>query len=105
MIDAQPFLHQQVVSTHHVLIVVVRESGAQAVARLTGTPMADRIRKDDEISVGVERLALAEKLAAEAGAQKWPAGSSRAVHHDDGVIHTPGRIARWFAQGGVVQAE
>ena len=61
----RPSLTQPVVRLDHVVVVVFREFGAQAVGRLARFAVADRIRNDDEMLGRIERLARAEQLAAE----------------------------------------
>ena len=94
MADAEAFLDQAVVGLDHVVVVVLRELGAQAVGGLRRFAVADRVREDDVILRGVEGLALAEQLAAEGGAEHAGGGAGGAVQHQDG-------LSAGLADGGV----
>ena len=57
MIDAEACAKELVVRGDHVVIVVLREVSVQLVAGLRRFPMADAVRKNDEVSRGVQELA------------------------------------------------
>ena len=51
VVDPQPFGQQPVLGLDHVVVAVVREPRAQAVARLARLAVADAVREDDEVAV------------------------------------------------------
>ena len=70
----------------------------QAIARLAGFTVADRVCEDDVVFRRVERLAHAEELSGEGRREEAGAGAAGAVHDQNGV--TGGR-----ADGGVVEPQ
>ena len=79
MLDAEPLGDQPVLRRDHVGVVVEREFGAQPVGRLGRFPGADRVRQDDEIFRGVERLARRRTARRRRPRQETGAGASGAV--------------------------
>ena len=82
---AQMLGQQAILRHHHVVVIVFRKARAQAVRgprRLAG---AERIRNDDEIFGGIERLAGAEQLARKSLPQHGLARAARAVQHQHGL--------------------
>ncbi len=84
--DAEPFRQQAILRLHHVVVAIAGKFRMQAVARLAGLPMPQRIRQHDEISRGIQRLARAEQLAGELGADETAAGAAGAVDNQHGVV-------------------
>ncbi len=89
---------ESVVRVNHVLVVVAREARAQAVGRLARFPVPDRVRQDDVVAAGVERLPGTEELAGEYRCEQRSAGLRRAVEHDD-------RLSRGRADRSVMQPQ
>jgi hypothetical protein len=82
MVDAEFLLQQAVLRFHHVADRILREAHARLhfrIARRARKAVADRIRADDEVFVGIERLAGAdhEVDAVVIAAERR--------HHQDGV--------------------
>ena len=76
MLDAEAFGDQPVLRVDHVVIVVLRELGAQPVGRLGRFAVADRVGQDDEVFLRVERLARAEQFAGEGRRQHAAGGAA-----------------------------
>ena len=65
MVHPEPLGHQPVLRLHHVGIGVAREAGPQAVARFAGLPVADPVRENEVVPVGIQQLARPEEHAPE----------------------------------------
>jgi hypothetical protein len=72
MINAEPFVEQPVLSFDLVVIVVFRKPHPEPIGRLGRATMADRVRQDDEVLGGVERL-----VGGRTGARRIPASATR----------------------------
>lgn len=57
MIDTEAVRQQVVLRQYHVVIVVSRKVRVQTIARLARPSVADVVGKDDEVAVGVKKLA------------------------------------------------
>ena len=66
----------------HIVVVIVRELRAQPVRRLGGAAMAERVRNDDEVFGGIERLILAEQLTRECRRQHAGGALRGAVQYE-----------------------
>ena len=64
MLDPQALCHQPVLGIDHVVVIIGGEVGFEPVRRLGGLSRSQRIRQDDEITLCIKRLALAEQLSA-----------------------------------------
>ena len=89
----------------HVVVVVMREMGAEAVAGFGGFAVADAVGKDDEVFGGVEKLAGIEEFVGVEGREELMAGAAGTVEDEDGVVHMALRVAMRAAERGVVEAE
>jgi hypothetical protein len=98
VLEPQVLSDQAVLRVHHVVVVVFGEGSAQAVGRFGGFAGADRVRQDDEIFAGVQRLARAKQLACKAGVDHAHARAGGAVQHQHG-------FAFGVTNGGVVDAQ
>ena len=103
MINLQVLGDQLILQLHHVLIAVLREAHAQAVARLARLPVADVVGEDEEVVRGVEQLTGAEQLFRELRREELRAGAAGAVQDEDGVRGTALRILLQRAERAVVQ--
>jgi hypothetical protein len=77
MSDTETFGDQPIAGLDHVMVAVVREFALQPVGGLAGSAAADRVRHDDKVLRGIERLAGRKQLVGEARAQ--PIGPSAGV--------------------------
>ena len=84
--DAETFGQQAVLRLHHVVVAIARKFRMQAVARLAGLPMPQRIRQHDEITRGIQRLPGAEQLAGKLRADETAARAAGAVDDQHGVV-------------------
>ncbi len=105
VIDPQASGQQQVLGLDHVVIVVVREAGVQAVGRLGRLPVADAVREDDVVAADVEQGARPEQHARELRPDEVMPLPAGAMQDHDGVDHMTRRIAAWRAEGGVVDPQ
>jgi hypothetical protein len=55
--DAEPLGHEPVLGFNHVIVIVFRKFGSQAVRWLRRFSGSDRVRQDDEVFARVQRLA------------------------------------------------
>src|SRR5207253_3518429 len=67
--------------------------------------MADAVRKNDEVSRGVQELPRTKQFAGKNGGEELMAGTSGAVKNQDGVRDAALSVARGLAQRRVVQAQ
>src|SRR5262245_57504107 len=102
MIDAETIREERLLRRQHVLVAVLRELRAEAVARLARLPVADVVRKDDEVLRRVERLSRHEQLARESAADELTAGATRAMHDQDGVRRDSLRVFPRHAERAVM---
>ena len=98
MADAEALLEQPVLRVDHVGVVVPGEFRFQAVGGLGRFAVADTVREDDEVPVGVERLAGPEQLSGEGRRQHAGRRARRAVQDQHG-------LAGGLADRRVVQAK
>ena len=105
VLDAETFGHELVLGRDDVLIAVMGELGAQAVARLAGAAAADTVRQDDEVLRRVERLAGGEQLVGKRGHQPGLAAGARAVEQDHRIGDVAGRVALRRSQRRVMLLE
>jgi hypothetical protein len=62
VVHLQVFRKEQVLRLDHIVVIVVRESGVQAITWLTRFAVAYRIRRDYVISICIEQLTRAKQL-------------------------------------------
>ena len=72
MIDTKSSLQQLVLSSHHVVVVVLGKMGVQSVARLARFSVPDVIGKDDEIAVRIQQLAGAKQHICKLRSEELP---------------------------------
>jgi hypothetical protein len=82
MMNAEAFVEQPMLSFDLVVIVVFRKPHPEPIGRLGRATMADRVRQDDEVPAGVERLAGAEQPPGEFPRQQPVAVAARAVQNE-----------------------
>jgi len=80
--DAEAFGNQAILRQHHVVVVVAREFRLQSVRWLRRFSGAERVRQDDEIFRGVERLTRAEQLTRESRCQHAARRARGAMQHE-----------------------
>jgi hypothetical protein len=85
MADAEMLLEQTILSLDHVVVIVAWELRLHAFGRLRRSSVPDRVRDDDVIFGGVERLPGAEQFASEIRRQHAVGGAARAMQHQDGL--------------------
>ncbi len=68
MRDVEPLRDHPVHAVDHVVVTVMRKIALEPVRRLAGATAAKRIWDNDEVSAGIQRLALLEQLIG----QGWP---------------------------------
>ena len=90
---------------HHIRVAVARELHAQAVARLARLAVADVVRQDDEVPLGVERLPLAEQPAAVGVAEESTAAAAGAVQDQHAVPHDAVGVFPRRAHGAVMNLD
>lgn len=105
MVHTQPFSEQRVLRRHHVIIIVMRETGVQSVAWLRGFSMTDPVRQDDEILRRIEQAAGPEQHVGELRSQELVSISARAMQNENSVGDATASIAFWCSQRGVVQPQ
>ena len=89
----------------HVVIIIIRETHAQAVARLGRAAVADTVGQDDVVAGEVERLAGPVKLVGELRREELPPGAAGAVEHHHRIVDLPGRIAVRRAERRIMDAQ
>src|SRR6516165_479183 len=102
MIYAQAFGEKLVLGSHHIAVVVVRETRPQSVAGFAGPAVADAVGHDDVVARGVEKLAVPEEHIGKQRGNELPPGAGGAMLDEDRVGHATARIALRRSQGGVM---
>lgn len=100
--EPEPLGDELVLQPHHVGVAVLRKLHAQAVTRLARLAVADVVGQDDEVLLGIERLAFPEQPPAIRGAQEPNARSAGAVQDQDAVTHHAVGVLPRRAHGPVV---
>src|ERR1035438_9395823 len=90
---------------HHIVVVILGKPCAHPVARLARTSVAEVIRKDDEVSVGVEQLATPKQHIGKLRSKELLSGTSGAMEYQHRIRHTPASVICWLAECPVVRAE
>ena len=103
--DPQQFARHAMLRLHHVAVVVMREAGAQAVARLGRAAVADAVDHHDVELRDIQRLAGAEHAAGEPRPHEAETIAPRAVEQEDRVVDLALRILVRRAQRLVADAE
>jgi hypothetical protein len=67
--------------------------------------VSDAVRKNNEVSRDVEKLARSKQFARKDGLQELASRASGAVKNQNGVCDAALRIAHWLAKRSVVQAQ
>src|SRR5690348_1538453 len=98
VVDAEAFGEQQVIGSHHVVVIVFGKFHAQAVAGLGGFSVTDGVAEDDEVFAGVEELTGAEEFAGINGSEELAAGAAGAVHDQNGVGDAAVRVFYGLAE-------
>jgi hypothetical protein len=101
---------QLLLGQDHVVVGILRECHAEAVARATTRAVPNPIRQHDVVRAGIEWPAFSKQRQREtlAGArpQERAAGAGRAMHHEDGVCdQAGGRVALRLSEGRVVLSQ
>ncbi len=102
---AQPLFQQAALGVDHVVVAVVREARAQAVAGLARLAMADAVAQDDVVTRRVQHAARPEQLAGKLRPQELGAAAAGAVRDQHGVVHHASRVALRRADGAVMNAQ
>src|SRR5947209_4800472 len=87
MVYLQTLFQHLVLRGDHVVVVILREPGMHAVARLAGFSVAQVVRKNNEIASDVEELSRTKQLAGKLRLQKLAARSACPVKDHNGVGH------------------
>src|SRR4029077_5708296 len=105
MIRAEAFFQERVVRGDHIVIIVLWKMGVHPVAGLRGFPVANAIRKNNEVSRGVQKLPRAKQFVSKNGRKELMTGAARAVKNQDCVRDAALRVAQGFAESGVMQPQ
>src|SRR5262249_25642866 len=108
--DAKPLGHEPVLGFNHVIVIVFRKFGSQAVRWLRRLSGSDRVRQNDEVFARIQRLAGAEQLArpgrgAEADNPARKAGRKEFAPGAAGAMQEQRRLSQWIAERSVMQAQ
>src|ERR1700751_1390892 len=85
MVHGETPLEEFVLRGDHVVIVVLRKVGVEAVAGLAGLSVADVVGKDDEVAGGIEKLTGTEEDVGKLRGEELASGAAGAVKDQDGV--------------------
>ena len=73
MIDLEPFGHEAVLRSHHVVVIVLRKARMQPVAGLARPAVTDTVGKDDVVTARIEELPAAKQHVGELRREELPA--------------------------------
>jgi hypothetical protein len=105
MVHAQAFFQHFVLRCHHVVVVILREARAQAVARFARLSVADVVREYHEVASHIQQLSGAKEYVGKLRTQELPSAASRAVKNKHCIRYFAGGVANSFSERRVVQAQ
>jgi hypothetical protein len=105
MIYAQAMLKKIVLCTDHVIVIVLREMGVEAIAWLTGFAVAKVVRNDDEIARRIEELAGPEQNSGKDWAEECLGTPTSAMKNENRVCDSSGGVPIGPAESVVMHAQ